>query len=83
MTITTELCGVTKKGTNIGVRIKRERPERPEGIPEILDNIVGDLYETMEIVSILKALKDSNEKAFNIAMEHFIEEELSDGESVR
>lgn len=83
MTIKTELCGVTEKGANIGVRIKKERPEKLEGIPEILDNVFSDLYETMEIVSILKALKDSNEKAFNVAMEHFIEEELSDGESVR
>lgn len=82
MTIKTELCDVTEKGANIGVHIKKERPEKLEGIPDILDNIFGDLYETMEIVSILTALKDSNEKAFNAAMEHFIEEELSDGESV-
>lgn len=82
MTITTNLEDVTTTGAKIGVHIHRERPEKAEGIPEILDNIVGDLYETMEIVSILRALKDCNEKAFNTAMEHFIEEELSNGESV-
>ena len=83
MTITTKLEDVTTEGTKIGVHIHRERPERPEGIPEILDNIVGDLYESMEIISILRALKESNEIAFNSAMEHFIEEELNNGESVR
>lgn len=82
MTITTNLEDVTTKGTKIGVHIQRAKFETPEDMPEVLDNIVSDLYETMEIVSILKALKDCNEKAFNTAMEHFIEEELGDGKSV-
>lgn len=76
MIIETELNDVTETGANIGVHIKRERPEKAEDIPEILNNIFGDVYETMEMVSILKALKDCNEMAFKCAMEHFIEEEL-------
>lgn len=83
MTITTKLEDVTTKGAKIGVHIKTERPKRAEDVPEMLSNVVDDLYHTMEIVSILRALKDYNEKAFSMAMEHFIEEELSDGESVR
>jgi hypothetical protein len=83
MKIETILEDVTTKGAKIGVHIHKAKLEKPEDMPEILVNIVGDLYDTMEIISILKALKDYNEKAFNMAMEHFIEEELSDGESVR
>lgn len=82
MTITTKLEDVTTEGAKIGVHIKKKQLEKPEGIPEMLDCIVSDLYETMEIVSILRALKDYNEKAFNMAMEHFIEEELGDDKSV-
>lgn len=76
MTITTKLEDVTTEGAKIGVHIKKERLKKAEGIPDMIENIVGDLYDTMEIVSILRALKDYNEGAFNLAMEHFIEEEL-------
>lgn len=78
MTITTKLEDVTIKGAKIGVHIKTERPKRAEDVPEIVSNVVDDLYHTMEIVSILRALKDYNEIAFNSAMEHFIEEEIAE-----
>ena len=83
MTITTKLEDVTTTGARIGVHIKKEKPKKNEDIPETLNNVVDDLYSAMEIISILRALKDYNEMSFNIAMEHFIEEELSNGESVR
>lgn len=76
MTITTEWKDVTTEGVSIGVRIKKDRPKKGEDDTGIIDNILADLYDTMEIASILRALKDSNEEAFNMAMECFIEEEL-------
>ena len=36
-----------------------------------------DFYEAMQYASILRGMRDHNKKAFNAAMEHFIEEELS------
>ena len=76
MKITTEWNDVTTEGVNIGVRIHRERPEKSEDGTDPIGDLIADVYDTMEIVSILKALKDSNVKAFNKAMEHFITEEL-------
>ena len=78
MTITTEWKDATMEGVNIGVRIKRERPAKIEDGTDFIGNMLADIYDTMEITSILRALKDSNEKAFNMAMESFIEEELAE-----
>ena len=83
MKITTKIEEVDGIMTKLGVHIEKEKRPQIEEFPEMLNNIMDDLIETMEISSILRALKESNEKAFNVAMEHFIEEELSDGESVR
>ena len=77
MKITTEWKDVTTEGVNIGVRITRERPEKAEDGTDPVGDIIADVYDTMEIFGILKALKESNEKAFNEAMERFIEEELT------
>lgn len=76
MTITTEWHDITTEGVNIGVHIKRERPEKAEDGTDPLGDIIADVYDTLEIVSILNALKDSNKRAFNKAMERFIEEDL-------
>lgn len=83
MKITTKIEEVNGSMMKVGVHIEKEKRPQLEELPEILNNIMDDLIETMEISSILRALKESNEKAFNVAMEHFIEEELKDGESVR
>lgn len=80
MTITTKLEDITTKGVNIGVHIHKEKPHKVEGIPEALGDMFADVYESMEIRSILKALKDENEMAFNHAMEVFIEGELTEAE---
>lgn len=77
MKITTEWKDINTMGVNIGVRITKERPEKAEDGTDPIGDIIADVYDTMEIVSILKALKESNEKAFNKAMERFIEEELA------
>lgn len=76
MTITTEWKDMTTEGVNIGVHIQRERPDKSEDGTDPIGDLIADVYDTMEIVSILNALKDSNKSAFNKAMEHFIEEEL-------
>lgn len=78
MKITTVWNDVTTKGVNIGVRITRERPEKAEDGTDPIGDMIADVYDTMEIVSILKAIKESNENAFNKAMERFIEEELAE-----
>lgn len=77
MKIITEWNDITTEGVNIGVRIKKERPEKSEDGTDFIGDIIADVHDTMEIVSILKALKDFNENAFNKAMECFIEEELN------
>lgn len=69
MKIETRIEDVRKEGASISVKI---RPDNMDSIPDILQG--G--FIAMNIVSILRALKDYNEKAFNIAMENFIEEEL-------
>lgn len=51
-----------------GVHIERNSPDIP---------VLSDLYESIEIASILRALRDCNKMAFNVAMEKFVEEELS------
>lgn len=76
MTITTEWNDITTEGVRIGVSIKKSQHQKIEEGYEFL----ADLYDTMEIASILRALKDCNEKAFNMAMERFIEEELAEAE---
>ncbi len=80
MIITTTLDEVNRERAQIGVSIKGERRKIKDGAPDLLNDIVGDMFETMEISSILKALKDYNESAFNMAMEHFIEKELAEAE---
>lgn len=80
MTITTKLEDITTKGVNIGVHIHEEKPHKVEGIPDSLGDMFADIYESMEILSILKALKDKNEIAFSHAMEIFIEGELTEAE---
>lgn len=80
MKIWTELESVNDSGlTKVGVHIENKKSEGDGIIDQILDGVVT----TMEIVGILRALKEYDNKAFNVAMEHFIEEELSNGESVR
>lgn len=83
MRITTKIEEIEGSRTKVGVHIEKEKRPQLEELPEFFNNFMDDLIETMEISSILRALKESNEKAFNVAMEHFIEEELKDGESVR
>ena len=39
--------------------------------------LMTGLYEAMQFSSILRAMRDHNKRAFNAAMENFIEEELS------
>ena len=51
-----------------GVHIEHTAPDVP---------ILSDLYEAIEIASILRGLRDCNKIAFNAAMEKFVEEELS------
>lgn len=82
MKIWTEIEEVDGTQTKVGVHIERTERPKLKDIPDFMNFIMSDLIDTMEISSILKALHESNEKAFNVAMEHFIEEELSDGESV-
>lgn len=78
MRIETEIHDVTEAGVNIGVHIHKEQLGKVKDIPEELNVIFRDIYETMEIVSILKSLKDNNEVAFSHAMDIFNEEELSE-----
>ena len=51
-----------------GVHIERNSPDVP---------MLSDVYESIEISSRLRALRDCNKIAFHVAMEKFIEEELS------
>ena len=64
---------VTTEGVKLGVKISQDGvwKDAPDGFK--------DVYEAMEINTIFKCLKDYNEDAFNLAMEHFIEEELKNG----
>lgn len=76
MTITTEWRDATMEGVDVGVRIKKERPNIEEGTP--IGGILAEMYDFIEILSILRALKDNSETAFNKAMDSFIQEELAE-----
>ena len=79
MKIWTELESVNDSGlTKVGVHIESQKSE----CDGIIDTMIDGVITTMEIVGILRALKDYDNKAFNLAMQHFIEEELTNGKSV-
>lgn len=69
MIINCKIEAIDDKGSaKCGVHIERNSPDIP---------VLTDVYEAIEIASILRALRDCNKMAFNAAMEKFIEEELS------
>lgn len=77
MKIWTELEPIKGSGqTKVGVHIEANKRDADNIIDHILDGAVA----TMEIVGILNALKEYDKVAFNVAMEHFIEEELAKAE---
>lgn len=80
MIIETNLCDVTDKGANIGVTIHKAKSKKLNELPETLNNLFDGVYMSMEIVSILRALKEYNEGAFNHAMDIFVTEELAEAE---
>lgn len=71
MTITCKPESMTEEGVSLGVKISVNKEIKN------LSDAVKVTYEAMEILSILRCIKDYNSDAFHIAMEHFIEEELS------
>lgn len=77
MKIWTELeSGEKSCQAKVGVHIEGRKSKANGMIDHIFDGVIN----TMEISGILKALKEYDEIAFNIAMERFIEEELSEAE---
>lgn len=70
MKIETKVNGTTKDGVEIIVHM---RYNKMSDVPEFMRN---EIIST-DILAILRALKGKEEKAFSVAMEHFIEEELS------
>lgn len=70
MTITCKPESMTEEGVSLGVKISVNKEIKTLSEP------IKDTYEAMEILSILRYIKEYNIDAFHIAMEHFIEEEL-------
>lgn len=70
MRIETKVNDITKEGVEIAVHM---RFNKMSDVPEFIRNEII----SADILAILRALKGKEEKAFMDAMEHFIEEELS------
>ena len=77
MKIWTELESMKNSGeTKIGAHIE----SRKRDSDNIIDHVLDGAMATMEIIGILRALKEYDKIAFNVAMENFIEEELAEAE---
>ena len=69
--IIAKLCGINAKDHTIGVGVSIESI----GSSALLKKFNAEAYE-----AILKAMKDANEDAFNVAMMSFIDEELQEND---